>query len=136
MLQIPTQNIYKKLHLKQFGSVWNLHCSPQNDGFLSIGNINISIMQEDISLVEAKSYHHYIKNFNMLLRQKESHTSNSSNGLPRRYTSLFLRLSLGRMLYNIALHPISKTAVLPIVTIIKLYGGKWPAVTALIIIPS
>jgi hypothetical protein len=72
----------------------------------------------------------------MLLRQKESHTSNSSNGLPRRYTSLFLLLSLGRMLYNIDLHPISKTAVLPIVTNINLYGGKWPDVTALIIIPS
>ena len=73
----------------------------------------------------------------MILEQKEFHTSNSSNGLPRRYTSsLFLLLSLGRMLYNIALHPISKTAVLPIVTIIKLYGGIWPDVAALIIIPS
>lgn len=38
MLKIPTQEI-----------------PPEASGFLSIGNINISIMQEDISLVEKKA---------------------------------------------------------------------------------
>lgn len=69
-------------------------------------------------------------------KQTEFHTSNSSNGLPRRYTSLLLLLSLGRILYSIVLHPTSKTAVLPIVTSIKLYGGKWPDDRDLITIPN
>lgn len=40
------------------------------------------------------------------------------------------------MLKSSALHPISNTAVLPIVTNIKLVGGVWPIVIALMIIPN
>lgn len=68
--------------------------------------------------------------------KKMSYTSNSSNGLPLLYTSFFLPLSLGkRMMYN-ALHPISKKAVLPMVTSTKLVGGGWPIVIDLMIIPN
>lgn len=40
------------------------------------------------------------------------------------------------MLNNSALHPISKKPVLPMVTKIKLDGGIWPDVAALIINPN
>lgn len=71
-----------------------------------------------------------------MVKKSKFHTSKSSNGLPCRYTSFFLLLSLEKMLNNSALHPTSKKPVLPMVTKIKLDGGIWPDVAALIINPN
>lgn len=71
-----------------------------------------------------------------VVMESKYHTSKSSNGLPRRYTSFFLLLSLGKTLNNSALHPMSKIPVLPKVTKIKLDGGIWPDVATLIINPN
>lgn len=86
----------------------------------------------DVHTIKQKIY----SNLTACVKQEKAHTSNNSNGLPRRYTSFFLLLSSGRKLNNNALHPMSKTAVVPIVTKMKVYGGRWPDVTALIINPS
>lgn len=72
----------------------------------------------------------------LLTRKCFVHTSNSSKGLPRLYTSFFLPLSEGKMVKNNARHPISKTAVLPMVTSMKFVGGGWPMESALMIIPN
>lgn len=81
--------------------------------------------------------HQSASSFKMQVKQEYGHTSKSSNGLPRLYISLFLLLSsLGKMLNNSALHPISNKAVLPMVTRIKLGGGIWPTDTALMAIPA
>lgn len=62
--------------------------------------------------------------FKLQVKHEGDRTSKSSNGLPRLYVSFFLLLSsLGKMLNNSALHPISSKAVLPMVTRMKLGGG-------------